>query len=62
MVVLGVLVRFKFDELGGVVRVGSTVGTVAGLGFLQPREGHRSDDPRIAADAQRPVRGAAGDI
>ncbi len=45
-----------------MVRVGSTVGTVlVGLGFLQPREGHRSDDPRIAADAQRPVRGAAGD-
>ena len=41
--------------------VGSSLGTVAGLGFLQPREGHRSDDPRIAADAQRPVRGAAGD-
>ena len=49
LVVLGVLVGF--NELGGVVGVGSAMGTVAGFGSLQPRAGHRSDDPRIAADA-----------
>jgi hypothetical protein len=32
-------------------------GHSAGFGFLRPREGHRSDDAHIAADAQRPIGG-----
>ena len=42
-------VGFSDSELGGVVGVGSAtdgMGTVAGFGSLQPREGHRSDDPQ----------------
>ena len=42
------------------MRIGSSVGTVAGFGFLQPREGHRRDDSHIAADAERPVGGTPG--